>query len=128
MKQKAYVPGVCNINYEEIAYRRKAGYMGLVIFGITLAVLVGLGLSWWLRLVLFIPAFLSAIGFLQAKKKFCVSYGATGMQNATDGSTTAKKVTDTTAVKKDKRRARQLNMQAAVIAAVVTAVVMLLPR
>ena len=36
----AYIPGVCNINHAEIARRRMAGYIGLAIFVVMLAVLL----------------------------------------------------------------------------------------
>jgi hypothetical protein len=48
----AYVPGICNINHAEIAYRRKAGYAGLVAFVVIAAVLFGLSANRYTRLVL----------------------------------------------------------------------------
>jgi hypothetical protein len=123
----AYIPGVCNINHAEIAYRKKAGYLGVALFVVILAVMLALSVNRYARLALFIPAFLAAIGFLQAKNRFCVGYGAAGQQNASDGSPKASSVTDTAAVATDKRRARQMNLQAAGIAAVAALVCVLIP-
>jgi len=52
--------------------------------------------------------FVSAIGFLQAKNKFCVGYAAAGLQNADEGSNDATKVLDTSAHTKDKQRTRKM--------------------
>lgn len=121
-----YVPGVCNINQEEVAYRRRAGYIGVVTFAIIAAILLFVG-SRWARLVLGIPAFIAAIGFLQAQSKFCVSYGAAGKQNATDGDKVVQDIVDAAARKLDKRRARTINLQAAGIALLITGVMLLIP-
>ena len=122
----AYVPGVCNINHAEIAYRQKAGYVLTAVFIAMLAGMLALGLNRWLRVSLFLPAMLLADCFLQAKNKFCVSYGAAGQHNANDGGS-ATSVTDEAAVKKDKARARQINLQAAGIGIVLTLLALAIP-
>ena len=109
----AYVPGVCNINRAEIAYRQKTGYVITVIYVVMLIVLISLHLSVFTQLILFIPGMLLADCFLQAKNKFCVAYGAAGQQNANEGSSKAVKVTDNAAAAADKKRARAINLQAA---------------
>jgi hypothetical protein len=123
----AYIPGICNINPREIARRRRAGYLGLAIFVALLAILVLYGLPTWSRVILFIPAILSTLGFLQAQKKFCVAYGAAGTQNATSGSEHASAIPDHESVATDKKRARQLKLQAAAIAAIITLLTLLIP-
>lgn len=123
--QTGYIPGVCNINRAEIAYRRKAGYFGLGLYVIIAIALFALGVSRWARLILFVPAFIAAIGFLQAKNKFCVAYGAAGQQNAVDGSPKAQSVTEQAAIAKDKARARTMNTQAALIALAAAAVMLI---
>ena len=126
--ESAYIPGVCNINHKEVAYRRKAGYFGLGFFVVIAAAFLALAVNRWFYVLLFVPAFVAAIGFLQAKNKFCVAYGAGGQQNADDGSEKARNITDTDAVSKDKKRSRQMNLQAAGIAVIATAAaVVLLP-
>lgn len=125
--KEAYVPGVCNINRSEIAYRRKAGYVGLGVSLILAVALFGLGVSRWYRLVLFLPLFIAAIGFLQAKNKFCVAYGANGQQNAAEGSAKASEISDQAAKAKDKHRARTMNLQAALLALLGAALAVVLP-
>jgi hypothetical protein len=115
-----YVPGVCNINTKEIAYRRKAGYFGLGLSLVVAAALFALDVNQYFRIVLVVPVFIAAIGFLQAKNKFCVGYGAAGTQNADDEGESASTVTDSSAVSADKKRARKMNLQALAIAVVVT--------
>ncbi len=121
-----YTPGVCNINTAEIASRRKAGYVGLGLTLVIAAALFGLDLPKATRLILFIPVFIAAIGFLQARNKFCVGYGAAGMHNADEQSTEAVSVTDSSAINVDKARARNLNLQALGISIVVTALAIVL--
>lgn len=123
----AYVPGVCNINHAEIARRRMVGIVGVIIFGVIAVDLVTLSISHWWRLILAIPAFIAAVGLLQARSKFCVGYGSAGLQNADEGSATAAAVTDTTALGKDKQKARQINLQSACIALVITLLTLFIP-
>jgi hypothetical protein len=124
---EAYIPGVCNINRAEIASRKKAGYFGIALFVIVAVALYALTAVRLTRLLLFIPAFIAAIGFLQAKHKFCVSYAASGLQNAADDASDVTKVIDQTAHATDKKRARRLNTQAGLIAICITVLAVLLP-
>lgn len=123
----AYTPGKCNINFAEIEHRRKAAYLGLIVFIVIYGALVGLGFSSWFRLILFAPAFTAAIGFLQTKHKFCVAYGASGKQNATPGSAQPTEVTNQQYIALDRAKARALNIRALLIALVVTLAAFTLP-
>lgn len=123
----AYVPGVCNINKAEISYRRKVGYISLAVLVVLVVIFLMFGLSRWYRLILFLPATLSASGFLQAKNHFCVGYGAAGKQNASDGSDKASRVADQEAITKDKKRASTMNRQSVAIGFVVTLLSLLMP-
>ena len=124
-KQTEYVPGVCNINTAEIAYRKNAEYFGLAISLVLFVLLFAFDINRYVRIVLFIPLFIAAINYLQTKNKFCVMYGAAGKQNATEGSTAAEVVTNNKAAAKDKIKARSMNLQAMVIAAGLTALTLL---
>ncbi|MDB5184841.1 MAG: hypothetical protein JWN38_649 [Candidatus Saccharibacteria bacterium] len=123
----AYIPGVCNINREEIAKRRLIGHIGLAAFIIILALLLITGVDRYLRIILFIPAMLSISGYLQARNHFCVGYGGSGKQNAGEGSATASTVEDADALAKDKQRTRKMNLQTLASAIVVTLITLLLP-
>lgn len=114
-----YVPGVCNINREEIARRRMIGYIGLVSTIVLFGLLEVLHSSDYARLSLFVPAYVCAVGFLQAANHFCTGYGSRGLQNATEGSSAPSEVTDQKALAQDRRRVAQINLQSAVIAIVV---------
>jgi hypothetical protein len=126
--EAAYVPGVCNINRAEIAYRRKAGHLGLALFIIILVPLVFTDVSRYYRAILFFPALLGAIGYLQARNKFCVAYAGAGQQNASEGSAKATDITDTQAVKADKRKAQRMYIQTVIISVIATALVIALPH
>ena len=115
----AYIPGICNINHQEIKRRRNAGYFGLVLFVAVALPLVLVEINHWARLIVFVPAFIAAIGLMQAQQKFCVSYAASGLQNANEDSTEARAVQDSQKII-DKARARRMNFQAAALAVFAT--------
>lgn len=66
MSETGYVPGQCNIGGGEAARRRAFGWAGLVVGLLLLGILVWSGVDRWWRLLVFIPVFMSASGFLQA--------------------------------------------------------------
>jgi hypothetical protein len=76
-----YIPGVCNIGRSEIRLRKLGGWIGLIAtLGVWFAfVAQDVDRRW--RLLLFIPAMLSAIGFLQAWWHFCAKFGLGGVFN-----------------------------------------------
>ncbi|CAN5178502.1 hypothetical protein BH09PAT3_BH09PAT3_5350 [soil metagenome] len=123
----SYIPGVCNINTAETNQRRKAGYVGLGLFVVLLVVMLALPIDTAYRLVLILPAMISAIGFLQARNHFCVGYANAGMQNADEDSTDPLTIALAEAVTKDKKRARQMYLQALIIAIVAGGVTLLIP-
>ncbi len=123
----SYVPGVCNINTAEIAYRRKSAY---VLLAVTLVMAVPfflLDIPAWARLLLFFPLFLTIVCYLQVKYKFCVSYGAAGKQNAAEGDKVAQDIIDAASLKLDKARTQKIKLQAAAAAALITALLVLIP-
>lgn len=127
-KETYYTPGVCNLNQPEVAYRRKAGYAGLVL---SLLLVVGLGILQadpLLGLLIFPFAWVSAIGFLQAKYKFCVGYAASGIYNSGDDYAETQKIVDAAKRKLDQARARSINVRSFVSAIIATtaAVVLLI--
>ena len=80
----AYQPGVCNIGHAEIRRRRATGHVGLVAAIGTLAMLVVVDAPAILRLLVVLPATLSAAGYLQARMRFCANYGWRGIFNVGD--------------------------------------------
>lgn len=74
-----YTPGVCNIGRAERKLRWIVGWVGAV---------ATLGVWGWFayseampaaRLAIALPATVSALGFLQARARFCVKYGFGGV-------------------------------------------------
>jgi hypothetical protein len=111
-----YIPGVCNIGNEEIRRRNQVGIAGLIITVILYSLFVYLDASKGVRFLIFIPALLSATGFLQARMRFCVYYGLAAMFNF-DSLGKSSKVEDDEFIKKDKKKARQI-IYSAVIAGI----------
>ena len=122
----AYQPGVCNIGPREIARRRMAGHVGLLLTLGVLAALVTFDAPAWLRLVLIVPAAGAASGYLQAYLKFCAGYGQLGVFNFGEAGDTHQ-VADDTARAADRRRARQIGLASFAIGVLVAAIAVLLP-
>lgn len=124
-KKTNYVPGVCNINPLEVRRRRLSGHFGLAITIIMITVIAISHVSWLLRMIIIIPAFVAAIGYLQAQNKFCVGYAAAKQHHADDGAVVH--ITNSEALALDAKKRRTMNLQATIIAAVVTAIVCVIP-
>ena len=120
-----YIPGVCNIGKREILRRRAVGIAALVfavISGYTLLMTDGAARS--ARWAIFFPLLVSAIGFIQARNRFCLAYGLAGTFNfGTIGE--MKRVFDAESKKSDRRKAVAILLQAALVAAAITLVFML---
>ena len=126
-ESSSYVPGMCNINTAEVAYRRKAMWFGIVVSIVVFVASLALQLTWWLgALLLFVPIYIAAIGYLQVRNKFCVSYGANGRQNADEDSDEALQVIEADALRADKAKTRHMNLQALGVTLLVVAVTALL--
>jgi len=79
-----YVPGVCNLGLAEIKRRKQAGWIGLAATGVLWGALIYLNADSAWRLLLFLPAMMSAIGFLQAYMHFCAYFGFAALFNFGD--------------------------------------------
>lgn len=120
-----YIPGMCNINPKEIAQRRMIGNIGLISTIILTALLVGFSVDALFRVIVFIPTFLAATGYLQARNKFCVGYAGAKQHHADDGAVVT--ISDEAALAADKKRARTINLQALMIAIFTTVIVVMIP-
>ena len=122
-----YLPGVCNIGSREIMRRRAVGIAALVfalISGYTLYAADDLTKS--ARWGVFFPLFVSAIGFIQARNKFCLAYGLAGTFNFGKIGD-MERVFDAESKKTDRRKALAILIQSAIIAGVTTAIFVSLP-
>ena len=121
-----YQPGVCNIGPAEIARRRRAGNVGLVATIALFAILVLVSAPPLARLVLIIPAAVSASGYLQASLKFCAGFGSRGIFNFDEVGTT-EQVADAAARALDKAKANRVGLASFAIGVAVALVAVLLP-
>ncbi|GAA5201639.1 hypothetical protein [Microbacterium jejuense] len=125
-KAAVYQPGVCNIGPAEIRKRRMSGWVGLAIAVVFLAVVFALGWAASWRLLVALPIFLSAQGFLQAAFHFCVGFASRGLYNFGElGS--EETVYEAEFRKKDQRKALLITVLAFAIAAAVAVVAALIP-
>lgn len=125
--QSNYLPGVCNIGSREIIRRRAVGIAALifaVISGYTL--LMAGDISRTARWGIFFPLLVSAIGFIQARNRFCLAYGLAGTFNFGKIGD-MERVFDAESKKSDRRKALSILIQSALIAGVTTAIFVALP-
>jgi hypothetical protein len=121
-----YQPGVCNIGPAEIARRRRAGHIGLVAAFALFAVLVAVGAPPLARLLVAIPAVISASGYLQAYLKFCAGFGSAGVYNFGDVGP-REKIADAAARARDRAKASRIGLASFAIGALAGIVAALLP-
>lgn len=107
MTETKYIPGVCNIGPAEIKKRKQAGWMGLIATIALWAIFIWFNIPSIWRLTLFLPAMMSATGFLQAYMHFCAYFGFASLFNFGDvGKTDSVSQTEFRA--KDRRKAWQI--------------------
>lgn len=126
MVHDGYRPGACNIGPREIAQRRAFGIAGLVA---AVAVAVGLaavGAPTPVRLLVVAPLWGSFIGFYQARRRFCVRFAFEGRSNF-GGVGDDVRIAEDAARRADRRAAVRMIAICGAGAAVVGAVVVLLP-
>lgn len=124
MSEIQYSAGICNIGEAEIVQRRRIGYIGL---GLTLiAIIIYLGLIYSIKLnpffgvIIFIPAEMSTIGLIQARKKFCAAYGLTQQQNVSSSLGLTIKIKDDVFQREDRNKALKIIFQSLVFAGAIT--------
>lgn len=121
-----YVAGSCNIGVREIRRRQLVGGIGLFLTLSTIFGYYSQHASHLARLGTFLPALVMSIGYLQGRKKFCLSFGLSGLFNFGILGGTRRVISEEDR-KLDRQAAIRLFMQAVALAAAVTAIVFLLP-
>jgi hypothetical protein len=76
-----YEPGVCNIGPDEIAHRLTLAHIGLLITLGFLVLLLITHVPLLARFSVALPAWGTAVAYLQAWRRFCVAFGALGVFN-----------------------------------------------
>ena len=127
MTSTSYQPGVCNIGPAERRQRRRLGWTGLVFVVLALVCFVAFDAPWWFRLLIAIPAALSANGFLQSAMHFCVGFAMRGLYNLGDRLGTEENVLDAEMRKADQKKGIQITVYSLLIAAAVVLIAVLLP-
>lgn len=79
--QNQYIPGVCNMGPTEIKKRKQAGWAGLITTLFLWVAFIWFDVAAVWRLTLFLPAMMSATGFLQAYSHFCAYFGFAALFN-----------------------------------------------
>ena len=107
----------CNIGPEEIARRRRSAYVATVVTALAAAALVVLSAPPLARLLIWPLATAAAVMWLQVVHRFCVAFGAFGLENF--GRLEEEHGVDTSQRAADRRRAAQLIVEGGLIGAVV---------
>jgi hypothetical protein len=121
-----YIAGSCNIGKGEVRRRQAVALIGLFLIFFSASTILGTEQGRFVRLSIFLPAMIFAVGFIQARKKFCLAYGLAGTFNFGKlGSIT--KVQSEQDKKADRKTAINIFVQSALLAAAITLVFFALP-
>ena len=121
-----YIPGTCNIGAGEIRQRQVVAVIGLLLFIASSITLFTVDAPLGTRLALFFPLMMASIGWVQSRKKFCLAYGFAGTFNFGKLGQLSR-VHDKNALRADRSTALKILLQGLAYAALVTAVIYLLP-
>ena len=121
-----YIPGKCNIGLREIRRRQLIGGIGLFLTITTIFSFYHQHSSRMARFGTFLPALIMSFGYLQARKKFCLAFGLSGLFNFGNLGQSRRVISEVDR-ETDHRAAVRLILEAIALAAVVTAIVFLLP-
>jgi len=115
----------CNIGGPEVRRRKIAGVISAVFTVFTAVSLIGLDASKLLRSVIFIPILMTAIGWYQTRRRFCLAYGFAGVFNL-GALGKVQSVMDPTVRRQDRIQAIRTIGEAVIISTVITVLFMFL--
>jgi hypothetical protein len=121
-----YESGVCNIGRDEIAHRLTLAHIGLLITLGFLALLLVTHVPLPVRFSVALPAWGTAVAYLQAWRRFCVAFGTMGVFNFGQVGST-QRVVDPRSRARDRRRALEIVLLGLFAGVVAGAVAVLLP-
>lgn len=121
-----YIPGVCNIGVREIRRRQLVGGIGLFLTVSTILGFYRQHVSHLAHLSVFLPAVVMSMGYLQGRRKFCLAFGLSGLFNFGKLGSPARVISELDR-KIDREAAIKLILQAILMAAFITGLVMVLP-
>ena len=126
MSTDSYIPGTCNIGKGEIRRRQLVALIGLALSVTSLVGFVATGAAPSARLGIFLPLAVFSIGFVQSRRKFCLAYGFMGTFNFGKLGQLSK-VSSKEAQAADRKTALTILAQSLGLAALLTAIVYILP-
>ena len=115
---------VVNIGPGESRKRRLMGIAALAAGALLAFALVVLGAPFWMRVLVFFPVWLAALGLLQAREHACVALAARGVCNMDGGELP---IEDERAARQLRDKARRINRRAVLVAAMVALVALAFP-
>jgi len=125
-EQDGYRAGACNIGPDEIRKRNAAGVAAAVATVALGAGLIAIGAPAPARLLVALPAAGSAVGFLQARSRFCLAFAIAGVRNFGPVGSVVR-IEDRAAHRTDLVAATKLGMESVAIGVAVGIVFALLP-
>lgn len=126
MPEIQYIPGSCNIGTGEIRRRQLVALVGLFFSISTLLTFNAVDAPTSIRLGIFFPLMVASVGFVQSRSKFCLAYGFAGTFNIGKMGD-IKRVTSKEDRQADRVTALKILGKSFLLAALATAVVLVLP-
>lgn len=126
MPEVQYIPGTCNIGKGEVRRRQLVALVGLFFSISTLLTFNTVDAPAAIRLGIFFPLMVASVGFVQSRSKFCLAYGFAGTFNVGKLGD-IKRVTSKEDRAADRKTALIILGKSFLLAALATAVVLVLP-
>jgi len=121
-----YIPGTCNIGKGEVRRRQLVALVGLFFSISTLLAFNTVDAPTEVRLGIFFPLMVASVGFVQSRSKFCLAYGFAGTFNVGKMGD-IKRVSSKEDRAADRKTALVILGKSFLLAALATAVVLVLP-
>ena len=126
MSDSTYIAGTCNIGEKEIRRRQLVAVIGAILSLVSLIGFISTDSTRSVRLGIFLPLMIAAVGFVQSRSKFCLAYGFAGTFNFGKLGDLSR-VSDPVSKAADRATALRILMKSFLLAAIATAVVVVLP-
>jgi hypothetical protein len=121
-----YTPGVCNIGNGEVRRRQLVAIIGYALALVSFVTMVSTNAAHSARWGLYLQLLVGSIGFVQARRKFCLAYGFMGTFNFGKLGQISK-VQSVADKKQDRITALTILLQAALLALALNAILFFLP-
>lgn len=126
MPEATYIPGSCNIGSGEVRRRQMVALVGLILSVIAFIGLISANATGLQKLGIFFPLFITSIGYVQSRSKFCLAYGFAGSFNFGKLGELSR-VSDPLNRAADRKTALTILLKSFLLAAIATLVVIAVP-